>query len=627
MATADTARLIASLELRDKFSAGVNSAITSVGRLETKFGKIGGIAAKGVSTAIGNIAKLGLIGAGVLTAGVKGGLDSLAQLEDATTAVDGAITQLGLTGKVTSKEVAAWANQIESDVGAAFDDKDITAAAATLIRYGKIAPANLKPAMVAMTDLATKTGSVESAGNLMAKALANPEKAAGKLAKAGIYLTDEQTKQIRKMQEAGDMAGAQALLLDDVTAATKGAAAASQGPYRTAMSTLKDAVEDAERALAIGFLPVIQEVATFLKTKLSDPKVIDAIKKLGTEGAGLLKDAFEGAKKIPWATIADAFKFMGTGAKAAFDIFSSMPEWVKTAVITGWGVNKLTGGALSGIITEIGKGLIKGVLGMTAGMVNVKAASVTVIGGAGVPGVVPGAIPGGPTSTAGKLLGIVSKVFIVGMAAELASEFVPKFDPASTLPLQQLSWPWGPRDTPQLTGTLADILGPNFLGGDAGMPTTLNTTLRDMDKSLAGWPVALGTSLKGALGTPLSDMLQKFDRNNDGILSLKEVVAGKLGISVAKLTELKQASGGWNATLAGKLGISNEKLQELRGFGHRTVDELGTSNSRLNMIKNKDWSPTIITKVASNFYVSARQIASQLTVYRTVSGRLGVGVE
>ena len=53
----------------------------------------------------------------------------------------------------------------------------------------------------------------------------------------------------------------------------------------------------------------------------------------------------------------------------------SLPPWVQTAVITGWGLNKLTGGALGGIVAELGKGLIKGVLGIKAGAVNITAAT------------------------------------------------------------------------------------------------------------------------------------------------------------------------------------------------------------------------------------------------------------
>ena len=74
---------------------------------------------------------------------------------------------------------------------------------------------------------------------------------------------------------------------------------------------------------------------------------------------------------------------MGQGSKAALDLFTGLPPWVQTAVLTGWGLNKLTGGALGTIFTTLSTGLIKGVLGMNAGVVNINAGVVN--GGAPTP--------------------------------------------------------------------------------------------------------------------------------------------------------------------------------------------------------------------------------------------------
>ena len=58
------------------------------------------------------------------------------------------------------------------------------------------------------------------------------------------------------MVKAGDTAGAQKVLLDALTETTKGAAAATQGPYNRALSILADTSEDARRALAESQLAV-----------------------------------------------------------------------------------------------------------------------------------------------------------------------------------------------------------------------------------------------------------------------------------------------------------------------------------------------------------------------------------
>lgn len=415
MALAERAELVARLSLKDELSPKLKGVQGKMGQL----GKAAGRAGKAISVGLGAGAAVGI---GITFKAVRSGLDSLAELESATTSVDAAIKQMGLTGKVTSTQIATWANEIEASVGAAFDDKAITAAATNLIRYGKVTTDNLRPALVVMTDLAVKTGSVESASALLGKAMADPTKAAGKLARVGIILTKQQQKQIKAMVDAGDAAGAQKVLLDALTGATKGAAAASQGPYQRSIATLQDAWEDATKALAVGFLPILEEVRDMLTTELAKPSTLARIREFGEGLAGGFRSLVGFVKGIPWDQVGDAMKLAGTGAKAIYDAFTSLPPWVQTAVLTGWGLNKVTGGLLGGVVSELGKGLVKGVLGMNAGVVNIKAGVVT--GAGGVPtggGVAP---VGGGMSTLGKLflvgeaIGLVAAVAAVGQAVK-----------------------------------------------------------------------------------------------------------------------------------------------------------------------------------------------------------------
>lgn len=51
--------------------------------------------------------------------------------------------------------------------------------------------------------------------------------------------------------------------------------------------------------------------------------------------------------------------------------FMSLPSWAKELLIGIYVGNKLTGGVVADLVGELGKGLIKGVLGITAGMVNI----------------------------------------------------------------------------------------------------------------------------------------------------------------------------------------------------------------------------------------------------------------
>jgi len=360
-----------------------SKTIGKVSKQVSGLGKAGATASRGLSNLGANLAKLGAVAAVGLGVAVKAGLSSLAELESAVSSVDGAIKQMGMTGQVTGAQVAKWANEIEASVGAAFDDKDITAAAGTLIRFGKVSEANLRPAMVVLTDMAAKSGSVESSATALGKALADPAKAAGVLKRAGVILTKQQQDQIKVMVAAGKTAQAQSFILKELSKTTKGAALASQGPYKRAMSVLADVTEDAQRALAEGFLPVLEKVAGKLSKALGDPKVMANIREFGKGLASGLDSLISIAEKLPWGAIGDSLKVAGAGAKAVLGAFVALPPWVQTAVLTGWGLNKLTGGAIGSLVGQLAGGLIKGVLGIQAGVVNVTGGVVNAPGGIG----------------------------------------------------------------------------------------------------------------------------------------------------------------------------------------------------------------------------------------------------
>jgi len=373
-----------------------SKTIGKVSKEVSGLGKAGATASRGLSNLGANLAKIGAIAAVGLGVAVKSGIASLAELESAITSVDGAIVQMGLTGGTTGSQVAKWANEIETDVQAAFDDKAITAGAAALIRYGKISEENLRPAMVVMTDLAVKTGSVESASTALGKAMADPAKASGALRRAGVILTKTQEEQVKALAKVNDKAEAQGMLLRILSETTTNAARDMNGPYKDAMETLGDVTEDAQRALAEGFLPVLEKLAGKLSTAMGDPKVIAGIREFGKGLASGLDSLISIAEKLPWGAIGDSLKVAGAGAKAVLGAFVALPPWVQTAVLTGWGLNKLTGGAIGSLVGQLAGRVIKGVLGIQAGVVNVTGGVVNAPGGlgggkGGLPGVAAGA--------------------------------------------------------------------------------------------------------------------------------------------------------------------------------------------------------------------------------------------
>ena len=597
MGLADTAELSVRLSLDDKLSPGLRKVNGQLGKFES--------GAKRAGASIGRIgtafAKAGLVAGGVvavgLTAAIKSGIEDLATLETATTSVTGAIEQMGLTGKVTAGQVAGWANEIETAVGAAFDDKDITAATSTLIRYGKVTEKNIRPAMEVMTDLAAKTGSVESASSLLAKALADPAKAAGKLARVGVVLTKQQQKQIKAMMKSGDVAGAQALLLDALAKSTKGAAAASQGPYERAISVLTDVSEDARKALAEGFLPVIERVADKLSKVLADPKAIASIRSFGKSLANGFDDAVKFAEGVDWGAMAEGLKSAAGWAKRVVDAFASLPPEAKGMILALAGLTKLTGGAPIKIAVDFAKDALGGVFGhffdrgaSPANPLWVKTVGLPAGAGTDVPGVA-----GGGKSLIGKIVNTAGKLLIVGMVAEFADILKPAVVglgqeihqwlklPDFKLPIPQ-EWPWGPKNTPTI---LPEIFGGNGLLGGTGADNTGSGAHTNFTGGRGGAPIVKAVNEnKAATDRVGSKVLQSQGVIDRAIQQNRVSTHQKLSAVEAKQRESlvafragERAINATKSSLGAKLGTANERLAQIRAKKMHFTTNVGVNVS------------------------------------------------
>jgi len=411
IALADTAKLLASLELKDQFSPTVNKALGGLGKLEGRFGKIGGIAQKGVGNAIRNIERLGVVAGVALTAAITAGVRSLGVLQRTNAQTAAVIESTGGKAGVTAAQVRDYAEALEEVTTA--DDKAIQSAENLLLTFTGIGSTVFPQATKAVVDLgiAMAGGDIanadfKSSAIQIGKALNDPIKGVGALSRVGVSFTEQQKKQIKVLVKSGDVMGAQKIILKELeTEFGKAGAAAGTGP-EAAWRRLQDAGEDLSMALATGVLPALEKVARWLSTKLRDPGTVRFVQQLGTEIGKAADAALKFVEGIDWGPVIAGAKSVVDIARGVAGAFLALPDWVKTAVITGWGLNKLTGGALGGIVGELGKGLIRGVLGINAGVVNINAGVVNGVGGV-------------PAAGAGKFgfVGTALKVAVIGAVA------------------------------------------------------------------------------------------------------------------------------------------------------------------------------------------------------------------
>ncbi|MEO5965226.1 MAG: hypothetical protein ABIR11_07150 [Candidatus Limnocylindrales bacterium] len=382
-----------------------------------KIGRIGGNAIRSLTT---NLVRLGAAGAVAIAGMVGAGVRSLAHLQRVEAQTNAVIESTGGAAGVTAAEVRALAQEIEGLTTA--DDKNVQEAENLLLTFTKIGkdtfPAATKAAVnmaIAMAKGDVANADFKGTALQVGKALNDPLKGLTALGRAGVSFTKQQTKQIKTLVESGDVLGAQKVILAELTKEFgKAGEAAASGP-EGAWRRLQDAGEELSQALAKTLLPVLERAAKWLTTKLSDPAVIKGFEDLGREignaGDALLKFV----DGIDWKSITNGVKGAAGIAGSIVGAFMGLPDWVKTAVVSGWGLNKLTGGALGSVIGELGKGLIKGVMGMNAGVVNINAG---VVKGGGLPGGAGGAAGGvGAATLLGAAAITAAAVAAVGVVA------------------------------------------------------------------------------------------------------------------------------------------------------------------------------------------------------------------
>jgi hypothetical protein len=454
MATAETARLIASLELKDNMSKGLSSANAGLGKLEGRFNRIGGIAQKGVSNAITNVTRLGIVGAAAIAGAVGIGIRSLADLARTQEQTNAVIASTGGKAGQTTAEIRALAESLENL--STVDDKVIQDGANMLLTFTNIGEDVFPQATKAALNMATAMagGNVEqvdlkASAIQLGKALNDPTKGMTALRKVGVAFTKDQEKQIKALQASGDILGAQKIILAELNVEFGNAAeAAGKGP-EAAWRRLQDVGEDLSQTIARGLLPVLERAATWLSTKLADPAVVKVIDDIGQSLGKAGDAALKFIETVDFKGIADSLGIAVGFAQGVVGAFMGMPDWVKTAVITGWGLNKLTGGA----VIDLGKMIFDQFGGRGASPANpLYVADVT--GGVG-----------GAAGAAGKagllgtlLKGVFPAAVVLGIGTAIGSAVVDAMGGPLTAPEQQTG-------TGRIVGEIAGlevVMGQNY---------------------------------------------------------------------------------------------------------------------------------------------------------------------
>lgn len=325
-----------------KAIGGLTEGIKGLGESGGLLGGLGG--------ALGTI---GSIAGGIATAGVSALSGVL--MDSIQAAADAEKGQAALASVLASTKGAAGitadaANELASSLQKVtpFEDDVVLGAENMLLTFTNI-HANVFPkATETVLNLAQAMGGdAKGAAMQLGKALNDPEKGISALTRVGVTFTEEQKAQIKAMQEAGDMAGAQGIILKELETEFGGAARAAGGTFAGQMAIAQNALGDLKEALGAQLLPIITPVIQQLTRIASEvmPMIADAIASAGPI-FGTLKDI-----------VLDAIGFVSS---LFLDGTEPFDYWIG-ALLTDFGMGKDAAFAISDTIASVFN-TIKGIL-------------------------------------------------------------------------------------------------------------------------------------------------------------------------------------------------------------------------------------------------------------------------
>lgn len=297
-----------------------------VEHLGTQTSNMGAVMAAGAAAGLAGLVALGV-----------GAFNAAAESAKIGRETERVIRTTGAAAWTSADQVTALAGAISDKTGV--DDEAIQSGENLLLTFtnvrNEVGAGNdvFNQASQAALDMSTALGTdMTSASIQLGKALNDPIKGITALSRAGVSFTEQQRDQIKAMVEAGDLLGAQKIILQEVQKEFGGAAEAAGTPF----DKLRVKIGNLQEDIGAKLIPAVDSVATFIGDNMGP-----AIEK----ATGFLSDHEEAVKLL--ATIGL------TGLAAAYAPVVGAQAALIGSNIIGF-VTSLTGymGALGAVFLE-----------------------------------------------------------------------------------------------------------------------------------------------------------------------------------------------------------------------------------------------------------------------------------
>lgn len=238
-------------------------------------GALGGLSAVGGALVNAGLAAA-TAGIAALGAGLGMSVSAAADAQQVQAQLNAVLQSTGGIAGVTAEQVNALADELSRLTP--FEDEAIVSAESLLLTFTNIGQDVFPDATRIVLDMSQALGQdLKSSAIQLGKALQDPINGVTALRRVGVNFTDAQMEMIQAMVEAGDIMGAQKMILAELQTEFGGSAEAAGSTFAGQLKILKTQLGNIGEKIGGAVLPALSELAGKLMEYLGKPEVQAAI--------------------------------------------------------------------------------------------------------------------------------------------------------------------------------------------------------------------------------------------------------------------------------------------------------------------------------------------------------------
>lgn len=216
-------------------------------------------------------------------------LKMAAESEAAEKQLETVLKSTGGAAGMTAEQLKNLATELQGVT--TFEDDAIIGGESLLLTFTKIGGDVFPQATETMLNMSQALGQdMKSSAVQLGKALNDPIRGVTALGRVGVSFTEQQREQIKAMVEAGDVAGAQKIILAELSTEFGGSARAAAETFGGQLAQLKNSLGDVGEQIGFAIMPALQQMMPKIKELI--PVIAEWVK---NNGGLILKFAELGA--------------------------------------------------------------------------------------------------------------------------------------------------------------------------------------------------------------------------------------------------------------------------------------------------------------------------------------------